>query len=66
MYVYFISVARFLWMALFVSFVPNTSSLAYMLLYDSWAHARLFTWVNVSALFLLLIGLDILLLLGLS
>lgn len=53
-------------MALFVSFVPNTSSLAYMLLYDSWAHARLFTWVNVSALFLLLIGLDILLLLGLS
>ena len=50
-----------------VSLVPVVSSLLSVLfLDDSPAHARLFTRVNVSALFLLLVGLDIALLLGLN
>lgn len=49
-----------------VSLAPVGSSLiSVMLLNDSQAHARLFTRVNVSALFLLLVGLDAALLLGL-
>jgi len=49
-----------------VSLAPVGSSLiSVMLLNDSQAHARLFTKVNVSALFLLLVGLDAALLLGL-
>jgi 1,4-dihydroxy-2-naphthoate octaprenyltransferase len=56
-----------LWALPFVSLVPVASSLAcVLLLNDSRAHARLFTRVNVSALFLLLVGLDAALLLGLS
>ena len=51
----------------FISLVPVASSLAcVLLLNDSRAHARLFTRVNVSALFLLLIGLNVALLLGLN
>jgi len=50
-----------------VSLAPVGSSLiSVILLNDSQAHARLFTKVNVSALFLLLIGLDAALLLGLN
>jgi len=50
-----------------ISLVPVASSLAcVLLLNDSRAHARLFTRVNVSALFLLLIGLNVALLLGLN
>ncbi len=50
-----------------VSLVPVISSLlSVLLLNDSRAQARLFTRVNVSALFLLLVGLDTALLLGLN
>jgi len=50
-----------------VSLAPVVSSLLSVLfLDDSPAHARLFTRVNVSALFLLLVGLDVALLLGLN
>lgn len=49
-----------------VSLAPVVSSLLSVLsLNDSQAHARMFTKINVSALFLLLIGLDSALLLGL-
>jgi hypothetical protein len=51
----------------FISLAPVVSSLLSVLLFnDSQVHARLFTKINVSALFLLLIGLDSALLLGLS
>jgi len=60
-------VAGLLWAVPFVSLVPVASSLAcVLLLNESRAHATLFTRVNVSALFLLLIGLDASLLLGIS
>ena len=50
-----------------VSLVPVISSLlSVLLLNDSQAQARLFTRVNVSTLFLLLVGLDTALLLGLN
>jgi len=55
------------WVMPLISLIPVVSSLVSVLLFnDSQAHARLFTRVNVSALFLLLVGLDTALLLGLN
>ena len=65
---YFILLPRtgVFWAMPLVSLAPVVSSLlSVLLLNDSQAHARLFTKINVSALFLLLIGLDSALLLGL-
>jgi len=50
-----------------ISLAPVVSSLfSALLLNDSQAHAMVFTRVNVSALFLLLVGMNAALLLGLS
>jgi len=50
-----------------ISLAPVVSSfLSTLLLNDRQAHARLFTRINVTALFLLLVGLDVALLLGVS
>lgn len=55
------------WVMQLVSLAPVASSLlSVLLLNDSQAHARIFTKVNVSTLFLLLVGLDIVLLWGLK
>jgi len=55
------------WMMPLISLVPVISCLvSVLLLNDSQAHARFFTSVNVSALFLLLIGLNIALLFGMN
>lgn len=55
------------WVLSFISVVPLASSLTSVLfLNDGHLHARLFTRVNVSALFVLLAGFNIVLLLGLS
>jgi len=55
------------WMMPLISLIPFVASLLSVLfLDDSQAHAKLFTRVNVSALFLLLVGLDAALLLGMS
>jgi 1,4-dihydroxy-2-naphthoate octaprenyltransferase len=60
-------VTGLLWAVPLISLVPVASSLfSVLLLNDSRVHARLFTRVNVSALFLLLVGLDAALLLGLN
>ncbi|MFH2112000.1 MAG: prenyltransferase [Candidatus Bathyarchaeota archaeon] len=55
------------WLLPSISLVPVASSLACVLLLNaSHSHARLFTRVNVSSLFVLLAGLNIALLLGLA
>jgi len=55
------------WVMPLISLVPVVSCLvSVLLLNDSRAHARLFTRVNVSALLMLLVGLDAALLLGLN
>jgi len=55
------------WVMPLISLVPVVSCLvSVLLLNDSRAHALVFTRVNVSALFMLLVGLDAALLLGLN